>query len=137
MPVFFVYSALKTVQRYIFVPVWQGRLLLYLLIFNIYYLYLPISFMRHGLHTDSIPLNRTSSCEACESNDQIGDLPRRHVKRLVAGADITQFALLDELAQAAASRTTCQAAKPLEGDTGHIFMLGEIARQQLVDTIRL
>ena len=46
MPVFFVYSALKTVQRYIFVPVWQGRLLLYLLIFNIYYLYLPISFMR-------------------------------------------------------------------------------------------
>ena len=39
--------------------------------------------------------------------------------------------------QAAAGRTARQAAKPLEGDTGHIFMLGKITREQLVDTIRL
>ena len=102
MPVFFVYSALKTVQRYIFVPVWQGRLLLYLLIFNIYYLYLP----------------------------------HWHVKRLVAGADITQFTRLDELMQTGAGRTTRQSAKPLESDTGHIFMLGKIACEQLGDALR-
>ena len=55
----------------------------------------------------------------------------------MAGADITQFTRLDKLMQAAAGRTARQAAKPLEGDTGHIFMLGKITREQLVDTIRL
>ena len=55
----------------------------------------------------------------------------------MAGADITQFTRLDELMQTAAGRTTRQSAKPLEGDTGHIFMLGKITREQLVDTIRL
>ena len=55
----------------------------------------------------------------------------------MAGADIPQFTRLDKLMQAAAGRTARQAAKPLEGDTGHIFMLGKITREQLVDTIRL
>ena len=54
----------------------------------------------------------------------------------MAGADITQFTRLDELMQAAAGRTARQAAKPLEDDTGHIFMLGKIAREQLVDALR-
>mgnify|MGYP001044313666 FL=1 len=55
----------------------------------------------------------------------------------MAGADITQFTRLDKLMQAAAGRTARQAAKPLEGDTGHIFMLGKIACEQLVDALRL
>jgi phosphate transport system protein len=63
-----IHDALDAFARLDVVPVWQGRLLSYLLIFNIYHLYLPISFLRHGLHTNSIPLNQTSSCEACESN---------------------------------------------------------------------
>ena len=55
----------------------------------------------------------------------------------MAGADITQFTRLDKLMQTAAGRTTRQSAKPLESNTGHIFMLGKITREQLVDTIRL
>ena len=69
--------------------------------------------------------------------DRIDDLPSRHVKRLVAGTDITQFTRLDELMQTAAGRTTRRSAKPLESNTGHIFMLGKIVCEQLVDTIRL
>lgn len=55
----------------------------------------------------------------------------------MAGADITQFTRLDELMQTAAGRTTRQSAKPLESNTGHIFMLGKIACEQLVDALRL